>query len=317
MKIPQKIRKALKKQKLDPNTKKQLLKSSFSEEMMRTQWLDAEKNKVQAAEPDYEKVWQRISETVESENQTRTLRLKTVLRYAAVLAIGIISYLAGLYIGGLEKTDQVLQVAQTPPGAISEIRLPDNSRLWLNAQSSVEYDNDFGINHRNLNITGEAYFDVAENKDLPFTVNVKENKVVALGTEFYVSAYEYNEMISSGLISGKIRIETEKETIVLNNPGAASFNLNKGSLISKGNLEPSHYEWKNGKLIFNNTSLQELSYRLSNWYNHDIKVEESIKDQKFTLRIEDENINEVLELIKLASDLEYKTTDTGYYIYSN
>lgn len=207
-------------------------------------------------------------------------------------------------------------MAQTPPGAISEIRLPDNSRLWLNAQSSVEYDNDFGIDHRNLSITGEAYFVVKESKDLPFTVNVKGNKVIALGTEFYVSAYDYNEKISSGLISGKIRIETDEETLVLNKPGAASFKLSDGSLISRGNPEPSHYEWKNGKLIFNNTSLEELSYRLSNWYNHTITVEETIKDQKFTLRIQDENIREVLELIKLASDLEYKSTETGYYIYS-
>ncbi|MFW5878141.1 MAG: FecR family protein, partial [bacterium] len=171
--------------------------------------------------------------------------------------------------------------------------------------------------HRNLSITGEAYFDVTENKDLPFTVNVKENKLIALGTEFYVSAYDYNNRLSSGLLSGKIRIETSEETVELSKPGAASFDLESGSLISKGKPEPSHYEWKNGKLIFNNTSLEELSHRLSNWYNHTVKVEESIKDQKFTLRIEDENIKEVLELIKLASELEYKATDTGYYIFSN
>jgi ferric-dicitrate binding protein FerR (iron transport regulator) len=316
MKIPPKIRKALRNPHLDPDTKKKLLKSSFSEEMMRTQWANATEQKHPGQqEPDYEKIWLRIEDMTRTSHSSPSFTIRAAQKYAAILIFGVFSYLLGTYMAGKNADDQSLQMAETPAGAISEIRLPDNSKLWLNARSSVKYDSKFGISHRNLEITGEAYFEVAENDQLPFVAEVMGNKVTALGTEFYITAYPYNNTFSAGLLSGSIEVQTKEGLIGLDKPEALTFQLNDGTLVSRGEPEPSHYEWKNGKLIFNNTALKELAYRLSNWYNHHIEVDEDVKTQKFTLTIEDENIEEVLELIELASDLNYKSDSQGYLIY--
>ena len=287
--------------------------------MMSTQWENVEKTSVPLPEElDFEKIWFRIGEKTRSKT-TRGIKvyLNTALKYAAILVFGLFSFLLGQQLEPSREKESGTHAAGTLPGTISELRLPDNSRVWLNAGSTLQYDDLFGTENRDLELTGEAVFQVRKDEKLPFRVRVNENAVTALGTEFYVSAYDFGSSFEAGLMSGSIEIQTPGHRYTLNQPRSISFHKETGRLISEEALNPAFYEWKNGKLIFDNTPLSEISYRLSNWFNFKVESEINIGDQPFTLTIVNEDIEEVLELIHLASGLKYQETGEGYRIYSS
>ncbi|MGC9343122.1 MAG: FecR family protein [Bacteroidales bacterium] len=297
--------------------RKFLDKSEFSEEMMKLQWEksenipDADKDQI-----DLDTLWKSI-DAASHDSKPITLNLRSVLKYAAILLFGLFSFLMGRYVTQESSQGNNFYLAENPPGTISEMRLPDNSRVWLNAESSIQYNDGFGTVHRNLELKGEAIFEVRKMKDIPFHVNVNDFQVTALGTEFYVSTYSFHKNLAAGLIEGSIKINTSSESIILNKKESVLIEPETGELIYAGPLNPSYYEWRNGKLIFENTELSVICHRLSNWYNHKIKLEEGIENQKFTLTIKDENLEEVLELIELASDLKYNKTEEGFYIHTS
>lgn len=303
----------------DPGSRERkfLDNSGFSEEMMKTQWdksetiREDEKNII-----DMDSLWKSI-EKESYQSKLIHLQVKNYLKYAAIFLFGLFSFMTGRYISGDRTVNNNFYLAENPPGTISEMRLPDNSRVWLNAGSSIKYDDEFGHSHRNLEIEGEAIFNVRENKEMPFIVNVDGITVTALGTEFYVSAYSFHQSLAAGLLEGSIKITSPDNTIVLDKPESVMINPENGALQDRGPLNPSYHEWRNGKLVFENTRLSEICHRLSNWYNHPVNPEKDIENQKFTLTVKDENLEDVLELIKLASDLKYKRTEEGFYIYSS
>jgi ferric-dicitrate binding protein FerR (iron transport regulator) len=164
-------------------------------------------------------------------------------------------------------------------------------------------------------LSGEAIFEVKSTENLPFIVNIEGSRTVtALGTEFFVSAYRSSGDFITGLIEGSIQVKTEMENFIINDPETLIFSSSNGEILERTDLKEYQLAWKNGKLIFENTDLEEIARRLSNWYNISIFTGESLKNQRFTLTIEDENPTEVLDLLKLASELDYKKTDEGYMI---
>jgi ferric-dicitrate binding protein FerR (iron transport regulator) len=297
-----------------------LRKSKFINDLFKIQWnRDSLPQGSELEEPDFEKVWNKIvSESYEEPRASaRTITLN-ILKYAAVALIAAASF----WVGNTLNTGEKSALAEEssffcPRGAKSEIRLPDNSIVWLNANSSIDYDENFGGQNRNIQLKGEAVFEVQKNEKLPFVVSVGTSKITALGTEFYISAYPFNSKLSAGLIEGSIQISTFEKNIILSEPQSVSIQKENGSIISEGELISSFYEWKNGRLVFENTPLSEMVHRLSNWFDYNVAVEREISDQKFTLTIEDEDIREVLELLEMASDIKYERTEDGYTILSN
>lgn len=302
---------------IDSRDRKFLDNSGFSEEMMKTQWEKSEtipedrKNSV-----DMDSLWKSIEK---NSYQSRLIHLQvnSILKYAAIFLFGVFSFMTGRYISGEREVNNNFYLAENPPGTISEMRLPDNSRVWLNAGSSIKYNDEFGHSHRNLELEGEAIFNVRKNEEMPFNVNVDGITVTALGTEFYVSAYSFHKSIAAGLLEGSIKLTSPESSFILNMPESVIIDPENGALQDRGPLNPSYHEWRNGKLVFENTRLSEICHRLSNWYNHPVNLEKDLENQKFTLTIKDENLEEVLELIKLASDLKYNHTEDGFYIYSS
>jgi ferric-dicitrate binding protein FerR (iron transport regulator) len=317
MKENRKIFKIISTGKQGSMNRKFLDKSEFSTKMMKFQW-DKSDDKPGRYEDqsDLDTLWKSI-EIETNKAKIIPLKLNTLLKYAAIFLFGIFSFMMGRYITKETMQDTNFYLAENPPGTISEMRLPDNSRVWLNAGSSIRYNEGFGANHRELALKGEAIFEVRKNTDLPFQVSVNDIHVVALGTEFYVSAYSFQDNLAAGLIEGSIKINNGSESYILNERKSILIDPESGDLLSRGPLNPSYYEWRNGKLIFENTELSKICHRLSNWYNHKINLEEGIENQKFTLTIKEENLEEVLELIVLASDITFNRTEEGFYLHSS
>jgi transmembrane sensor len=170
-----------------------------------------------------------------------------------------------------DKANVVYNLMTTPKGAQYQLILPDGSKVWLNSASKIKYPTTFAGNERTVELEGEAYFDIKENKSQSFVVVTKKMKVNVLGTGFNVNAYEDEPVVATTLIHGSVKIITESGINLLK-PGQqsaltyASSTLN----VSKANTEEV-LAWKEGKLRFEGAGIQNIMRQIARWY--DVKVE--------------------------------------------
>lgn len=130
------------------------------------------------------------------------------LRWAARIAAAVIIAVSGYYMttNYIYNKDAQPQTITVPAGQRAQITLADGTRVWLNAQSTLTYASDFGRNDRNVELDGEAYFEVAKNKKLPFYVHTEMHKVRVVGTSFNVCAYKGSKEFETTLVEGIVDI---------------------------------------------------------------------------------------------------------------
>ncbi len=163
----------------------------------------------------------------------------------------------------------------TPKGRQFTLQLPDGSKVWLNAASSLRYPVAFAGAERKVEITGEAYFEVAKNKKMPFKVSINNKTTVeVLGTHFNVNAYNDEETIKTTLLEGVVKVSHEKQTQLLQPGEQASVSQpsQKSQSITVQTTDvDAAVAWKNGTFSFTNASLETVMRQLARWY--DIEVE--------------------------------------------
>ncbi|SFH39896.1 FecR family protein [Pedobacter insulae] len=173
-----------------------------------------------------------------------------------------------------EQTNGVLQfnTISTPRGGEYRVILPDGTKVWLNAHSSLRYPVNFTGNERVVEIAGEAYFEVSKNKLKPFRVIANAVEVKVLGTHFNVMAYADEQLISTTLLEGSVNVNN---TILVPGQQAQLNKQNNKIRVSKVNTEEV-VAWKNGLFIFRNEDSQSIMKKISRWYD----VEVIFKDRK-------------------------------------
>ena len=264
-------------------------------------------------------------------------------RVAAVFLLGVI-FSAVVFYSVFNKTDNlVYQEIHTPAGSRSQVTLPDGSLIWLNASSSIRYNNQFGKKQRKIILTGEAFFKVAPNKSKVFVVQASELSIKAYGTSFNVKSYPDESTVEATLIEGSIGVtrtgidknkndevmlernqrvvyyrpvqNIEKEEIedILEQaePVAVKRNENKLTyMISKG-IDPELFtSWKDGKLIIASENLENIAIMLERKYDIKIHFEnEKLEKLKFTGTIENETVEHVIEAIGIAAHIDYEFQD--------
>lgn len=157
----------------------------------------------------------------------------------------------------------------TPRGRLFTVVLPDGTKAWLNAASSIRYPTAFTEEKREVAITGEVYFEVADNAAKPFFVRVNETmQVQVLGTHFNVNAYSNEQSINTTLLEGKVKLIAGRGSAILT-PGRQA-RLQEGAIeVLKADIDKV-MAWKNGWFNFEGTTLQEIMRQLERWY--DIEV---------------------------------------------
>jgi ferric-dicitrate binding protein FerR (iron transport regulator) len=172
-------------------------------------------------------------------------------------------------------------------GEQKQLLLPDGSKVWLNASSTLRYPAHFDDKDRVVQLSGEAYFEVAPNSLKPFRVLIKDAKVEVLGTNFNIAAYEDESISRTTLISGSVRMESGDQSVVLYpgqqaeipypSPGVASaIKVNVG-------VDPdAAVAWKSGMFEFDAADVYEVMRVLSRSYNVDIQADPSVPGVKFT-----------------------------------
>lgn len=188
---------------------------------------------------------------------------------------------------GHPPSDQMprLNTISTPRGGQYQVVLPDGSKVWLNAASSLKFPTLFKNKTREVELTGEAYFEVAKNAAMPFKVKSGSGEVEVLGTHFNVMAYADEAEMKTTLLEGAVKIKSGSGSEMLR-PGEQAV-LNESGLIKKiahANVD-EEVAWKNGLFQFDDTDIQTVMRQASRWYDLDISYEGTIPLQRFTGRI--------------------------------
>jgi len=207
------------------------------------------------------------------------------------------------------------------PGSRIHCTLPDQTEVWLNSGSILEFP--LALNQqdgRKVKLSGQGYFKVAHDKKHPFIVETDELRIKALGTSFDVSSYANDQQIASTLEEGSIAI------IGLNGKELTRINPGQKATFYKlsGNLEVREVEtmlttsWKDGKLIFRNTSLSDVTVLLERWFNCKIHLDPRLSNAglMYTATIQDETLGEVLKMIEISTHIKTKIEKREVYINS-
>jgi transmembrane sensor len=192
---------------------------------------------------------------------------------------------------------------ETPIGGQYELQLPDGTRVWLNAASSLKYPASFyDQKQRSVELTGEAYFEVAKDKTKPFVVKSKGQEVEVLGTHFDVNAYPDEQSIKTTLIEGSVKLNGQLTL----KPGQQSV-LSDGKFNVKEVNAIDAADWKNGEFVFTNEALTSILKKVSRWYGVEIVyTNELVKVPTFSGSVSrSENISSVLNMLEETSNVRF------------
>ena len=188
-----------------------------------------------------------------------------------------------------------LLTAATPLGGTYQIILPDGTHVWLNAGSSIRFPVKFTGSHRQVELTGEAYFQVAKNKKQPFIVSNDGQQVEVLGTHFNINSYMDEDAIKTTLLEGVVKVNNTQLR-----PGQQSVMNRHGIRVVEANTEEA-IAWKNGYFRFDNEDIESIMRKLSRWYNVSVVYKGDFTEVALNGTISrSKNIREVLELLQLT-----------------
>lgn len=179
-------------------------------------------------------------------------------------------------LNGVPQGQVMMNTMFTPRGGQYQLTLPDGTRVWLNAASSITFPTVFTGKERKVAVTGEAYFEVTAKKRQPFIVDVAgSSQVEVLGTSFNVNSYDNEVRIKTTLIEGKIKFSADKRTVVLQAGQQAQVSSATGAdrkltVVNAVDIDQV-LAWKNGLFSFTNASFESVMRQFERWY--DIKVQ--------------------------------------------
>lgn len=199
-------------------------------------------------------------------------------------------------------------IVETDRGQKTHLTLPDGSKVWLNAQSTLKYPADFGRENRVVELTGEGYFEINKDTEHPFCVMTEKIDVLVLGTKFNVSAHKYDPNIHVSLIEGGVAINDKNSRTLTKLSPNQTIDIDKKDLNFTTIDEQTDLValWHQNKCRFSNASAEEVFRQLGYWYGMNIKVENINTTYSYGFTVKNESIRELLGLIDLLTPIEYK-----------
>lgn len=200
-----------------------------------------------------------------------------------------------------------LNTISTPKGGQYQVVLSDGSKVWLNSASSITYPTAFDAKQRLVELTGEAYFEVAKNKKSPFSVKTAQQTVEVLGTHFNINSYNDEPVLKTTLLEGSVKVFTANDQAVLSpgqqlrlhhNGNASGQAANSISIENNVDLDKV-VAWKNGVFSFEHEDLKSIMRQVSRWYNVDVIYTGPVSEEKFFGEISrNSNLSEVFKILE-------------------
>jgi len=243
-----------------------------------------------------------------TENKSRIRRL--ALRYAAAAAC--ISFLVGV---GAYFFGKVQQIGNDSPitmsvenGQKADIVLADGTNVYINSDSKITYNNAYNKTNRTLVLEGEAFFEVAKNKDKPFIVRANGLRIEALGTSFNVKAHRNSKSVSVVLVEGSVKVGNEDEEDILKPNERLEYSL-LSRTFEKTELHPNTdlLLWRSKELAFYGESLEEICNTLTRMYNWKFVFKsEAVKRYTYSGVIKNNSLDNVLNYISQTTAIRYE-----------
>ena len=203
-----------------------------------------------------------------------------------------------------------------PRGAAYSLNLADGTKVWLNSDSYLRFPVVFSKDSREVELTGEAYFEVARDEKRPFAVKVGENRIEVLGTHFNISAYGQEAGIFTTLAEGSVRVKTSSQETVLI-PGEQAGMSWEGNDLEVKKVDVALYtSWHLGVYEFRNTPLSEIADYLMRWYDIEVVFQsENIKHKRFTGAVKrDDSLMFTLENLEKISGLKFTGSGVNWVV---
>lgn len=202
-----------------------------------------------------------------------------------------------------EKT--LYNTIETPAGGQYQINLPDGTKVWLNSASSLRYPVRFTGKDRSVEITGEAYFEVAHNKLMPFKVITADQIVEVLGTHFNVMAYQDESSTNTTLIEGSVRVVKDNISKIIS-PGQQT-RVKEGHIdVLSANIQEVT-AWKNGYFIFKSEDVKSIMRQIARWYDLEVEYQGNVSEKIFGAKISRfRNVSEVLAILESTGSIHFK-----------
>jgi len=211
-----------------------------------------------------------------------------------------------------KAADKILfNTISTPRGGQYRVVLSDGTSVWLNAASSLHFPTAFVGNERSVELTGEAYFEVARNKAMPFHVKVNGTDVMVTGTHFNIMAYGDEQNMQTTLLEGKVsvtpvngkqeRLDPGRQAIIDNNTHAMKMTQANLNMVMA---------WKNGFFHFRETNIRDVMRQLQRWYDVDVEYETKGTEQDFTGIIpRAQYASSILKTLELTGTVHFRIVD--------
>jgi ferric-dicitrate binding protein FerR (iron transport regulator) len=282
----------------------------------------------------YSAVLDKISKKDPQAKKEKTFSLYKIGAAAAVILFVSLLFLFNRKDGAVPvKTHPI--TASTKKGGKSNLVLPDGTKVWLNNDTRITYDESFGKKDRSVTLVGEAYFEVTHDATRPFLVHTEQADVKVLGTTFNVRSYMNEPIFETSLVTGKVEVTmknkthkkielvpNEKLTIVNNNPNASvatatepkikneeNFSLMQVQPLSVQNNTVIETSWINDQLAFHNKSLEDIAKDLERSFNIQVIFRnKEVMKYRFTGIYDNSDLGKIMRIMKLSNPFEYHIT---------
>ncbi|WP_270544993.1 FecR family protein [Butyricimonas paravirosa] len=205
---------------------------------------------------------------------------------------------------------------RVPRGGEYPITLEDGTEVYFNSETRFRYPVKFGERERKVFLVGEAYFKVKREADRPFIVEMGENRIEVLGTEFNARYYPEENKQMTTLVSGKVKFISKDDKSLVLAPGEQAVLTDEG-ILSRKTVDITLYTaWKDGNFVFRKQRLEEVLNTLARWYDVDIFYEDvSRKDIEFTGNIQRfERFEEIVGLLQMTGDTEFEVKGKSIFV---
>lgn len=286
-------------------------------------------------EPDVERNWLKFRKAIEEENfstkitaieesvpfvrekpEKKVVKLAAwplLLRIAAVLIVGVFLVVMTREL----LSEQQLITVKTERKEVREIMLPDSSKVYLNENSIISYNEDFNLQNRVVNLKGEAYFEVRKAEGYRFIVFAGDSKTEVLGTSFTVVALEGAEQVSVKVLSGSVAfsLKDESNTVFLIPGSAGVLDVQEQEVNEEEIEDPNFLSWKTKTLEFDNTEFKKVVSTLEAYFDADVRVEsEPLWDCRYSGTFIQPDIESLLEVLSATMNVTYREKDGAYII---
>jgi ferric-dicitrate binding protein FerR (iron transport regulator) len=263
---------------------------------------------------DTEASWKRFLELKAQNTSTaKSIKWQSWIGRAAAVSL-VVTGLGYAIWNYQEGTSEQVVAAQLE--SVSDIALPDGTKVWLNKHSQISYAKNFGDSGREVNLEGEAYFEVVRNPEIPFIIGTGVTEVKVLGTSFNVrtTTDQTEVVVASGTVAFYEKSNpTGKVTLQQHDKGtyySLTDRLNKTK-----NQDPNYLSWKTGRLIFDHMTLGQVVASLEHHYHQQITLaNQDLANCRINTRFDQQPLPEVIEEVCLLLGFNYEFNSQGYLI---